>query len=120
MPSNFRNLIAWQKSVDLAVEIYRVTGRFPNSEQFALTQQMKRAAISVSSNIAEGRGRSTARDYRNFLFNARGSAYELESQIEVARKLGYFNDVTADNLIALITRVEQLINGLVRSMNRKI
>lgn len=119
MPSQFRNVEAWQRAVALAVDIYRVSATFPTAERFGLTQQIQRAAVSVPSNIAEGRGRGTARDYRNFLFYARGSAHELETQLEIAKLLGYVSIEDAARLTAATNRVQRLINGIIRSIDAR-
>lgn len=119
MASQFRNLEAWQKAVELAIEIYQVSAQFPRSEQFGLVQQMRRAAVSVPSNVAEGRGRSTVRDYRNFVLHARGSAYELETQIEIVKLLGYIDEERATTLTRDVNEVERLLNGLVRSLDNQ-
>ena len=119
MASQFKNVEAWQKAVALAVEIYRVCKMFPRDERFGLISQMQRAAVSVPSNIAEGRGRSTARDYRNFLFHARGSSHELETQIEIARLLGYVADDEASTLTEATNKVQRLINGIIRSLDAR-
>jgi four helix bundle protein len=120
MASQFRNLEAWQKAVALAVEIYQVCRQFPRSEQFGLIQQMQRAAVSVPSNIAEGRGRATARDYRNFVLHARGSTYELETQIEIVKLLGYIDAERANTLTEATNEVARLINGLIRSLDNQL
>jgi four helix bundle protein len=78
----FRDLIAWQKAMSAAQDVYRITEAFPKSEQFGLTAQMRRAAVSVPSNIAEGHGRLTDKGFKVFLAQARGSAYELETQLD--------------------------------------
>ena len=78
--STYRQLIAWQKAVDLCVSLYEFADSFPRAERFALTSQLRRAGVSVPSNIAEGRGRGTPREYRRFLLQARGSLYEIETQ----------------------------------------
>lgn len=119
MASQFRNVEAWQKGVALAAEIYRVCAAFPRHEQFGLIQ-MQRAAVSVPSNIAEGRGRATVRDYRNFVFHARGSAYEVETQIEIAKLLGYVDDDLATRLTEKTNEVQRLINGLIRSLEARM
>ena len=117
MSSQFKNSIAWQKSVELAVSTYRLCQTFPRHERFGLAEQMRRAAVSISSNIAEGRGRRTATDYRHFLFQARGSSYELETQIEIARRLGYVSDEIAIALTDQANEVQRLIHGVIRTMN---
>jgi len=118
MASEFRNVIAWQKSVALAVRTCRVCDSFPRHEVFGLAAQMRRAAVSVPSNIAEGRGRNTAREYRQFLYQARGSAYELETQIEIARQLGYLE--AAEAMTADVNEVQRLINGIIRSLDARV
>ena len=88
----FRRLDVWREAVGLATKIYRLTGTYPKAEQYGLTAQMRRAAVSVSSNIAEGAGRGSSKDMARFLRVAIGSICELESQLEVSRNLGFVND----------------------------
>lgn len=101
-----------------ARDVYRVTDAFPKSEQFGLTAQMRRAAVSVPSNIAEGHGRLTDKGFKVFLAQARGSAYELETQLELAADLGYCTRETAGTLIAQCQEVSRILNGLLRSVGR--
>ena len=89
---NFRTLTFWSLSKEYAVDIYKVTNKFPKSEQFGLTSQLRRAAISIPSNIAEGTSRKTNRDFSRFLDIAMGSAYELETQLEIAASINYISD----------------------------
>lgn len=107
------DLIVWQKAVDLVVAVYSLTDRFPKAEQYGLTAQMRRAAVSIPSNIAEGRRRGSRKDFRNFLVNAYGSGAELETQIVIARRLpfGQALDTSA---------VESLLNEIMRMLNRMI
>ena len=119
MSSQLRNLVAWQKAVDLAVEVYRVCGKFPRAERFGLVQQMQRAGVSIPSNIAEGRGRGTIPDYRRFVLQARGSTYELETQIEIARRLGFVKEEEAITLTDDANEIERLIHGLIRSLDAR-
>lgn len=86
---SYRDLRVWKTAIDLTLEVYRITESFPTSERFALTSQLRRAAVSVASNIAEGHARSTRGEYRNFLSIARGSAIEVEVQLFVAEQIGY-------------------------------
>lgn len=88
MSSSYRDLRVWQQGMELAVQVYRATEHFPNYELYGLTGQIRRAAISIPSNIAEGKGRRTDRDFSNFLFHARGSLHELETQVLPAQHLG--------------------------------
>jgi four helix bundle protein len=86
---SYRELRVWKTAVELTLEVYRVTESFPPSEQFGLKSQLRRAAVSIASNIAEGHGRSTRGEYRNFLSTARGSAIEVEVQLFLAEQIGY-------------------------------
>ena len=87
-----RNLIAWKKSMDLAVAIYEITKEFPKEEVYALTSQLRRAAVSVPSNIAEGAADRTSQQFSNFLSNSIGSLNEIDTQIELALRLGYLSE----------------------------
>ena len=90
--SSYEDLRVWQCAIQLALSTYRATETFPKHETYGLTQQMRRAAISVASNITEGKGRNTDREFRQFLFNARGSLLELETQLLIARERSYLPD----------------------------
>jgi four helix bundle protein len=115
--STYETLVAWQRAVELALLIYAVTKRFPADERFGLTQQLRRAAVSVPSNIAEGRGRGSRRDYRHFLFQARGSAYELETALHIADRLGYLRDNDAPALRQATSAAIRPLNGLIKSLS---
>ena len=115
----FRNLIAWQKSMDLVDSVYIAVRDFPKSEMFALTQQMKKCASSIPSNIAEGRGRYTNPDQQHFYRQARGSIYELQTQIEIARRQHLMFDDVASDLTDRANEVGRLINGLLNSLRPK-
>jgi four helix bundle protein len=113
----FRELVAWQKAMTLAKFIYRATTQMPREEQFGLTNQMRRAAVSVPSNIAEGFGRQSRLDLIKFLRVARGSLNELSTQIELALEL---NMLRANQEIAeTILEVDRVLQGLIRSLERK-
>jgi len=120
MKSSYRELLAWQKAMDLVDEVYRLTRSFPKEERFGLAAQMQKAATSVPCNIAEGQGRYTPQDFRHFLHQARGSALELETQCEIARRQRYLSvdDVRAAE--ARIGEVIRLINGLIAYLDRRI
>jgi four helix bundle protein len=118
--SGYRNLDVWQKARVLAKEIYLVTRSFPREEMFVLTQQMRRAAISIVCNIAEGRGRGSGPDYRHFVMIARGSAFELEAQIIIATDVGYLEKATARPLLKATAEIERMLNGLVRYIERTL
>jgi four helix bundle protein len=114
---HYRDLIAWQKAMDVVVDIYRSSDLFPKSECFGLTQQMRRAAVSIPSNIAEGQGRSTTKDYIHFLHIARGSIQELETQIYLATRLTFMTQEGQNELLAKTNEVSRLISGLIRSLS---
>lgn len=111
----FTDLIAWQRAYELSLRTYDLTRVFPADERFGLTSQMRRASVSIPSNIAEGWGRGSRADYVRFLHHARGSAFELRTQLWLACDLGYCNiDNCAMNLI---DEVERLMIGLIRSLD---
>jgi four helix bundle protein len=107
-----RDLIVWQKAMDMAVEVYRLTGLFPNTEIYRLTSQITRSAVSVPANIAEGNARGTARDYANFLAIAKGSLMETETFLMLAIRLGYINDLQANSTLSLITEISKMLTVL--------
>jgi four helix bundle protein len=108
----FRDLLVWQKAMDLARSVYRDTSRFPKAELFGLTSQMRRAAVSVPSNIAEGHGRLSDGNMRVFLAQARGSLFELETQIELASGLELLSPEAAKRLIERCHEIGRMLNGL--------
>ncbi len=111
---NYNELNVWKKSVDLAIAVYRATAKFPKDEIFGLRMQMRRAAVSVPSNLAEGAGRSTAKDYRRFVLQARGSILELETQIVISERLEFIGAQTCDALRAATGEIGRMLNGLLR------
>ena len=114
---SFRDLIAWQKSMDLARAIYTATRELPVEERFGLSSQMRRAAVSVPSNIAEGWGRQSRPDYLKHLRTARGSLLELTTQHELAASMGLLSPRRATT--ALLTETDLVLQGLIRSLERK-
>ena len=115
----YRDLVVWQKSRRLASNVYRLSQSFPRSEIFGLTSQMRRAAISVISNIAEGHGRLSIDDTIRFLVIARGSLLEIEAQAVVAIDLEYLDEVVGEQLIAEALDAVRLLNGLIRHYEQK-
>ena len=113
----YRDLEVWQKSMDLVVEIYRLTTLFPPKEKFGLTNQIQRAAVSIPANIAEGHGRLHRADYVRFLSIARGSLTEAETHLQIAVRLGYLNRDQAKQVWGLFQDVGRLLNGLIRSLD---
>ncbi len=114
-----RELIVWQRAMDLVERIYEVTGGFPKAEMYGLTSQIRRAAVSIPSNIAEGNGRRTTGDYVHFLAIANGSLKELETQIEIATRLHFCNDQTLKSLLQRTAEIGRMLTGLRKSLQNK-
>jgi len=110
---SYRDLIAWQKAKALALEIYRCTRKFPRDEIYGLSSQMRRAAVSVPSNIAEGKGRHSHKELVQFLYRARGSLLELETQLSIAHDLEYVDKANFQRLEGLCGETGRILNGLV-------
>jgi four helix bundle protein len=113
-----RDLDVYKMAIELAIDIYKATESFPKSEMYSLCDQMKRASVSVSSNIAEGAARQTVKEFIQFLYISSGSLAELESQLLIAHKLGYINDF--DTLNDKIETVKKMIHGLIRHQKQKL
>jgi four helix bundle protein len=111
--SNFTELKVWQKARALAGEVYAATRSFPRQEMFGLTQQMRRAAISVVSNLAEGHARYTHADYASFVVIARGSTAELEAQVIIAHDLQYIDETTRESLSSKAEEIAKMLNALI-------
>src|ERR1700746_3184622 len=114
---SYRDLIAWQKAMDLAEAVYLGTAGFPREELYGLTSQARRAVVSIASNIAEGQGRRTTGEFCQFLAIAYGSLNEAETQLMLAQRLGYLDYETNNTLLALTAEVGRLLNGLSRSLS---
>lgn len=114
--NSYKDLIVWKRSVELAVEIYRLTESFPKREQFGLTAQMRRAAISIASNIAEGRSGSTRKEFRRFLFIAYASGGELETQIYIAKRLREIKELDYQSADQLLDEVMRMLNAICRKL----
>ena len=112
----FRDLIVWQKSKVLVKKIYDITAGFPKEEIYGLTNQMRRCAVSVPSNIAEGFGRGSRQDYARFLKVASGSLYELETQVEISYDLGYNDNQLSLNVISDINEIERMMCSLINKL----
>jgi four helix bundle protein len=112
MSSSHKDLIVWQRAMQLVVDVYCATKAFPREETYGLISQMRRAAVSIPSNIAEGKGRYSRKELSQFLLNARGSLLELETQIEIARPLSYLADKDAGDLTRRSSEVGRLLNGM--------
>jgi four helix bundle protein len=110
---SYKELIVWQRAMDLVIDVYRTTKSFPKEETYGLVAQMRRAAVSVPSNIAEGRGRYSRKELVQFLINARGSLLELETQVEIGKVLGYLGQTERNKLMTLSSEVGKLLNGTI-------
>ena len=108
----FRELIVWQKSMDLVTEIYGETKSFPDEEKFGLTNQIRRASVSIPSNVAEGFGRKLDGDFARFVSIAIGSNYEVQTQLEIARNVGFLEDNHFIRLIEKLTEIDKMLKGL--------
>jgi four helix bundle protein len=118
MEKPHKKLEAWKQSMDLVIEIYRTTENFPGQEIYGLTNQIRRAAISIPSNIAEGAARQTKKEFTNYLHMAQGSLSELDTQIELARRLGYFDQETFRMLDERLERIDKMITGLIHHLSK--
>ena len=116
MGQSYRDLIAWQKGIELVATIYRVTQLFPKEELYGLTAQLRRAAVSVPSNIAEGQGRKSKPEFRHFLHNAAGSLMEVETQLTIAAVLGYLSREKEAEILTQTNELGRIINGLILSL----
>lgn len=115
---SFRDLIVWQRSIQLAATIYRVTREFPKEEMYGLSSQIRRSAVSVPSNIAEGQGRLSTGEFRQFLGVARGSNFELQTQLEIARTLKLGNSEMVDEAEGLSHEVGKMIHAILEKTNQ--
>ncbi len=115
--SSYKDLIAWQKAMELVAVLYDATDGFPSHEQFGLVSQLRRAAVSVPSNIAEGKANFSNRDFVRFLRHARGSLAEIETQILIAQQRKYLDTKTATNLAEKTDELGRILSGLINSLN---
>ncbi len=107
-----RDLVVWRKSMALVTDVYRATRGFPKDELYGLTSQIRRAAVSVPSNLAEGHGRNSRKEFPQFIGQARGSLVELETQLEIAQNLGFLSQAAASDLLSKASEVARMLNGL--------
>ncbi len=114
--SDFRELKVWQKAMDLTVEIYSIVKLLPREEMFALSDQMRRAAVSIPSNIAEGQGRDTMKEFIRFLSVARGSLRELSTQLEICERVHYLTQSQTTNANQMIEEIDKMLNALSKSL----
>ena len=116
MIKDFKDLIVWQKAMEFVAEVYRLVKKLPKEELFALSNQIRRAAISIPSNIAEGQGRNSTKEFIQFLAIAKGSKAELETQLLLCVKINYLINSDIDTAINLIQEVGKMINALQKSL----
>jgi len=116
MADAYRDLIAWRKATQLALDIYRSTQKFPKDELYGLTSQMRRAAVSIASNIAEGKGRYSRKEFVQFLYRARGSLLELETQLFIAHELHYLEPLASRRMEDRTNELGRILNGLTKSV----
>ncbi|HWY20558.1 MAG TPA: four helix bundle protein [Candidatus Acidoferrum sp.] len=116
MGESYRDLIAWRKAMDLVTDFYRVTQAFPRYELYGLTNQLRRAAVSVPSNIAEGQARFSRKEFHHFLSQARGSLVEIETQLTIAENLGYLGPNQTRPLFDKASELGKILNGLIASI----
>ena len=116
MGQSYRDLVAWQKAMALVTDVYRVTRGFPGEERYGLTNQLRRAAVSVPSNIAEGQARFSAREFYHFFGTARGSLVEVETQVQIAMNLDYVPEIEGVGLLKKTAELGRILNGLLASI----
>lgn len=111
---SFKELVVWQKSVELVIQVYRLTDKFPKSEMYGLMDQMRRAAVAIPSNIAEGKKRGTGKDFVKFLRIADGSAAELETQVIISKKL--YGSADFNNVLSLLVEVQKMLITMIKKL----
>jgi four helix bundle protein len=119
MAQHYKDLIAWQKAMDLVSVLYDATEAFPKHEIYSLTNQMRRAAVSIPSNIAEGQAHYSNREFRHFLRHSRGSLAELETQVLIALRRNYLSESQAAQLLKRADEVSRILSGLINSLKEK-
>jgi four helix bundle protein len=118
MGMSFKEQVVWQRAVALCISVYKLTAGFPTAEQFGLTSQMRRASVSIASNIAEGYGRATKGEYVQFLGHARGSVCELQTQFVISKELGFGSSQTRELSEGLSADVSRLLNALMTKLRK--
>ncbi|WP_129714398.1 four helix bundle protein [Pedobacter sp. SYP-B3415] len=118
--NNLKDLKIWSKAIYLTVDIYKLTADYPLAERFGLSGQSRRAAVSISSNIAEGASRNSNREFVNFLGTANGSSYELQTQLAIACRLGFLSAETVKPVLENIDELQKMTFGLQRTLNKRV
>lgn len=114
--TSFKDLVVWKIAIGMVKDIYELTQQFPPSEIYGLTNQIRRAAVSIPSNIAEGQGRNSIKEFRQFLAIALGSLAELETQLIIAMEIGYLTDTVLPELLMTIDRIRKMLRALAKSL----
>lgn len=114
--NNYKNLKVWQDSVNLAFNVYKATEQFPKEEAYGLTYQIRRSAVSIASNIAEGSGRNSSKEFNQFLGIAHGSSYELDTQLIIAAKVGLLENSNYEKLSEDLIEIQKMNSGLKKSL----
>ena len=114
---NYRELKVWQRSIELVQEVYKLVKKLPKEETYCLSDQMRRAAVSIPSNIAEGQDRNSRKEFIYFLSIARGSKSELDTQVEICLRIGYFNLLDAERVLGLLQEVSMMITSLITKLS---
>lgn len=117
--NNYRELLVWKKSINLSIKVYRYTAKFPKEELYGLISQMRRSSISIPSNIAEGSGRSSDKEFVRFLDIAKGSAAELDTQLIIANHLKYLNDINFNELQNNTHEIQKMLFGLKNKLSNQ-
>ncbi len=115
--NNYKELKVWQKAVEFTIEIHKLTSIFPTNEQFGLTNQVRRAAYSIPSNIAEGAGRNSKKEFIHFLSIALGSTFEIETQLIIAKGVTYIENNQLEKVLENISEIQKMIRGLQKSLD---
>jgi four helix bundle protein len=119
MEKPHKKLDAWKLSMELVLDVYQTTAKFPSQEKYSLIDQIRRATISIPSNIAEGAARQTKKEFTNYLHIAQGSLSELDTQVELARRLGFLDDENWKILDQRMVRIDKTISGLIHHLTKK-
>ncbi len=117
---SYRELLVWQKAMQTVTDVYKLSGNFPKEETYGLTNQLRRAVVSVPSNIAEGQGRDSTKEFIHYLSIAYGSLMEVETQLQIAGNLNYLKESNVDKLLDQTAEIGRLLNGLSRSLRKQI
>jgi four helix bundle protein len=119
MEKPHKKLDAWKLSMDLVIDVYKTTNKFPTEERYGLSDQIRRATVSIPSNIAEGAARQTKKEFANYIHMARGSLSELDTQMELAKRLGYLDEETFVFIDERMDRIDKMITGLIRHLSKR-